>query len=317
MTAEQIPQRIALRMFLAAIAGDEPRSSLTEIRWRERPGQPMHQEFFFCQAPKAIIERVTALSTRGDVYLGAAPRVRSQGTAAAVERAWSLWVDLDEDDAIERLSAFTPQPSLVLLTGTGGHAQALWALNVPLARRFVAQANRRLAHALGGDRASTDPARILRAPMTANFKHSPAVPVECVRLELDVFAASDVVAHLPDPPEDRREPARRVAHATPVGGDPDDVLRGIPASEYVPALTGRQVGRDGKACCPWHGGGDERTPSLHAYDDPDRGYFCFGCDEGGTIIDFGGRLYGIDPRGRGFHEIRRRLAADLLSSAAA
>jgi hypothetical protein len=88
-----------------------------------------------------------------------------------------------------------------------------------------------------------------------------------------------------------------------------DVLQQIPASEYLPALTGRAVGRDGKALCPFH---EERTPSLHAYEDPARGFYCFGCRAGGSIIDFGARLYGIDPRGAGFLEIRRRLAADLL-----
>ena len=74
------------------------------------------------------------------------------------------------------------------------------------------------------------------------------------------------------------------------------------------------MGRDGKAQCPWHGGGDERTPSLHCYDDG--GFYCYGCGVGGSIIDLGARLYGLEPRGRGFHEIRRRLAADLLGAGA-
>jgi hypothetical protein len=94
--------------------------------------------------------------------------------------------------------------------------------------------------------------------------------------------------------------------------DPDP-LRTISASIYIEILTGRVVGRDGKVRCPFH---DDSTPSLHAYNDPARGWRCFGCHANGSIIDFGSLLYGIEPRGAGFHEIRRRLAADLLAEAA-
>jgi DNA primase len=88
-------------------------------------------------------------------------------------------------------------------------------------------------------------------------------------------------------------------------------LAAIPASEYIEVLLGRSVGRDGKTTCPFHGGGQERTPSLHAYPDAGRGWFCFGCDEGGDIYTLGAKLYGLDVR-QDFREIRRRLAADLL-----
>ncbi|MCL2609777.1 MAG: CHC2 zinc finger domain-containing protein, partial [Treponema sp.] len=43
---------------------------------------------------------------------------------------------------------------------------------------------------------------------------------------------------------------------------------------------GRYWGR-----CPFHGGGQERTPSLTV--DPDKKlYHCFGCGKGGSILDF-------------------------------
>ncbi|MGA2926584.1 MAG: bifunctional DNA primase/polymerase, partial [Solirubrobacteraceae bacterium] len=65
----------------------------------------------------------------------------------------------------------------------------------------------------------------------------------------------------------------------------EDPLRRIPASEYVPILTGRPVDRHGYVQCPFHRGGNERTPSLRAYADPDRGWKCFaaGCDAGGDV----------------------------------
>ncbi len=97
----------------------------------------------------------------------------------------------------------------------------------------------------------------------------------------------------------------------------DDPLLAIPATEYIPILTGRPADMDGKVTCPWHGGGQERTPSLHAYDDPAQGWFCFGCTAGGSIIDFAARLYGVAPRGRGYHAVRERLVADLLGRRAA
>lgn len=82
----------------------------------------------------------------------------------------------------------------------------------------------------------------------------------------------------------------------------------LKAQEYVPALTGEEP-RFGFVRCPFHGNGEERTPSLKLY--PDGHWSCHACRLGGTVIDFGAALYGITPRGRGFHEIRRRLAEDL------
>lgn len=74
-----------------------------------------------------------------------------------------------------------------------------------------------------------------------------------------------------------------------------------------------EIGRDGKVACPFH---EDRTPSLHVYDEAEHGWHCYGCGRGGTIIDFGAALYGLEPRGQGFHEIRRRLDADLMAVAA-
>jgi hypothetical protein len=78
---------------------------------------------------------------------------------------------------------------------------------------------------------------------------------------------------------------------------------------YVEALTGRERGRDRKVGCPFHA---DRTPSLHAFDDPERGWFCFGCEQGGDIYAFGALLWGLERRGSDFLEIRRRLESELL-----
>lgn len=54
---------------------------------------------------------------------------------------------------------------------------------------------------------------------------------------------------------------------------------------------GLKVGRNGSALCPFHG--DRKTPSLKVYSDPSRGWHCFGCHKGGTVIDFAMAWYGI------------------------
>jgi hypothetical protein len=41
--------------------------------------------------------------------------------------------------------------------------------------------------------------------------------------------------------------------------------------------------RNRKHCCPFHGGGDERTPSLYVYHDH---FHCYGCGEHGNVLDW-------------------------------
>lgn len=299
-----IPQREALHTYLAAIAGKEPASSNIEIRWRAAEG--FRQEFWPCLATKSTAERIEGLGPEGDVFVGVTARTSKSGKAAAVRHTWLLWTDCDDERAVAALERFDPPPSIIVRSGTGEHRHAYWPLREPLPAEYIARANRRIAHALEADMASTDPARILRPPGTFNHKANPPTPVECVRLEAATFTAREVVGNLGDPPE--IVPPRRAAMTTPER-DQDDALRTIAASEYVPLLVGRELDRDGKTTCPFH---DDRTPSLHAYGTPERGWVCFGCQRGGTIIDFGASLYGIEPRGRGYHEIRRRLASDLL-----
>lgn len=96
----------------------------------------------------------------------------------------------------------------------------------------------------------------------------------------------------------------------PLGGDP---LRQVAPAVYVPALTGRAIGRDNKIACPFHG--EDRVPSLHVYDTPERGWYCFGCGRGGSIFDLAGELYGLSTRGPHFLELRQRLLDTLTALA--
>ena len=55
--------------------------------------------------------------------------------------------------------------------------------------------------------------------------------------------------------------------------------------------VGLALDSHGNTICPFHG--DRRTPSLKVYDDPARGWHCFGCGAGGTVIDLCMRWYGV------------------------
>ena len=87
------------------------------------------------------------------------------------------------------------------------------------------------------------------------------------------------------------------------GANDDPLLRIAPAV-YVQALTGQHVGRQRKIACPFH---DDHTPSLHVYEHPEQGWYCFGCQRGGSIYDLAAALYRLPPRGRDFLELRERL----------
>jgi hypothetical protein len=84
----------------------------------------------------------------------------------------------------------------------------------------------------------------------------------------------------------------------------DDLLRLVPPPVYFERLTGLRVGRSGKLRCLFH---DDRSPSLHVYQEPERGWYCFGCGRGGSIYDLAALLSGRGTRGRDFVELRRWL----------
>ena len=55
--------------------------------------------------------------------------------------------------------------------------------------------------------------------------------------------------------------------------------------------VGLKLDRSGSALCPFHG--DKKTPSLKVYAAPARGWYCFGCGQGGDVIKFAMLWYGI------------------------
>ena len=89
-----------------------------------------------------------------------------------------------------------------------------------------------------------------------------------------------------------------------------ELLRTIPSREFVPLLAGREANRAGFVQCPFHGGGDERTPSLHVGDD--QRWYCHSCQQGGGIVDFYALIIGREvPAGAEFAAFVRELAIQL------
>ncbi len=268
---------------------------LVEVRHKRPTG--MGQQFLEPRDPE-LQPLIRRLGAQTDVYVGAALRKGRDGTRAGVGAVGVLWADLDGPAARERYNQTKPKASLEVMTGTGANRHVYWSMQETLTADQAEQGNRRLAHWLGADPACCDAARVLRPPGTFNHKHDPPTAVHLNEVEFEVFTFKEVVGDLPDPIRQTKQPA---------GGfelDLNDPLRSIPPEVYIEALTGQQVGRDSKTLCPLPDHADQ-DPSCHAYES---GWYCFGCRRGGSIIDLGAALYGLEPRGREFHEIRRPAA---------
>jgi len=290
------------RYLLALFARARP-STLVEVRWRTPTG--MAQRFAAVADLANTARHIVELGERTDVYVGVLPRWRPQGGRAAVASDGRIvWVDLDSADSAGRLRAFSPVPHLMVASGGPEHLHAYWTLRRAIAPAQIERVNRRLAFALGGDLSSTDAARILRPPQTLNHGRGRA-PVKLVLLrERSPVGLRALISDLPGPPVELVPRATGRARRS-AGGD---ALLRIDPQDYVRVLTGQQVGRDRKVRCPLH---DDSTPSLHVYRDPGRGWFCFGCERGGSIYDLAAALWGIEPRGSGFAALREGLRSAL------
>ncbi len=208
---------------LAMIRGSEGPGALLELRYRRPHGTVRRDGFYDAHDAERVSAEIDRLAAHGDVWVGTAPRTCHDGTAAGVAQVWCLWADLDGPEALARLAAFHAPPSIVIESGSEHCAHGWWALRRPLRATDAQRACRRLALALGGDMAATDPARIMRVAGTLNWKHNPPREVRCTRLELDSYDARELVGDLPD--SHHYAPARR-RHA-PIRSDPGRVLSGL------------------------------------------------------------------------------------------
>lgn len=73
-------------------------------------------------------------------------------------------------------------------------------------------------------------------------------------------------------------------------GDLADAVRQSVTAEQAARMLGLKPNRAGFCKCPFHG---EKTGSMKLYPG-DRGWYCFGCHSGGSVIDLVMRYYGME-----------------------
>jgi hypothetical protein len=264
----------------------------------------MGQRFHSVSRLDLLVWSILELSRRTDVYVGVLPRRRrGGGRADVIERAAVVWADCDTGESVGALRAFRPMPAMVVASSEGKR-HAYWFLTGRVSVDLVEVTNRRIALALGADVVCSDRARILRPSGSVNRKRVQPAAVRLLYLAAaERVSLAELERVLPPEPE----PPRPVVGRSRRGGVAlSDPLEAIPPPVYVEQLTGQRVGRSGKIRCPFH---EDRTPSLHVYDDPGRGWYCFGCGRGGSIYDLASWLWGRDTHGRQFIELRRELEA--------
>lgn len=66
------------------------------------------------------------------------------------------------------------------------------------------------------------------------------------------------------------------------------IKEAVPMREAV-VQYGFEPDRVGRICCPFH---DDQNPSLRLYEGSG-GWWCFVCNEGGSVIDFTAKLFGL------------------------
>lgn len=278
----------------ALVAGEAP-CRYVEVRYR-RPGG-MGQLFFAAGQLEDAARVIHGLGSRTDVYVGVIPRTFPAGDRSAVVSGQVLWADCDDHASSARLASFQPAPSFMVRSGSPGACHAYWILARALPVAGIEHLNQRLAATLAADPHAIDAVRVLRPPGTLNFKRSPPVPVELVRQIGDTVDPRRLEHALPELP--RKSVSRHARDRAR-----EDVLLHITPAEYICALLGVDIDRARKIRCPFH---EDRTPSLHVYDEPERGWHCFGCGRGGSIYDFAGHLWKLDTRGEDFLTLRSKL----------
>ncbi len=307
MSGDAGARRRAASKYVGALFGPAPEESLVELRFRVPSG--MAQRFVPASRERDVVDAVLSLASRTEVFVGVLPRARPGGRIAdVVKRASVLWADCDTSASVAALASFEPVPSMVVASGSDQHLHAYWFLLEPVDLDGLAHLNRRLAAALGADGGVvTKPHTILRPPGSLNRKHSPPAPVRLLGLREEHRPGADEIdARLP---QQRSEP-EPTSHAglsrPPAPHASSDPLRLVPPPVYFERLTGLRVGPSGKLRCLFH---DDRSPSLHVYREPDRGWYCFGCGRGGSIYDLASLLWQHEMRGEDFRELRRELEA--------
>lgn len=186
--ASGIWQPDALRLQLAAIAGNEPAGGVFAVEWARPDGGPGSLQHA-THRPESIAESVQGLGRRTDVQVRSAPRAHRHG--GPFERCWCLHAECATQAATRALRSWPVTPSLVLATGE--HLTALWSLREPIDPMRALAANRALAVALGGA-PSTEAVPLLRLAGTFDYSTAPPQPIVATYVAVESYTAEQVVA---------------------------------------------------------------------------------------------------------------------------
>lgn len=327
-----------LDSYLRMLAGpvDGRAGHWIDIRWPQPSNvSGMGHDYLPADRLPDAIPLIEGLGQRIDVYIGVALHDRRAGDGSSVSRSHLAWADLDRDDAQSVIDTFPHQPTMLVASGSEGRRHAYWLLDGYVPIDDVMTANRKLAGAfaykdpetgeplrdpkngqlLGGDiSAGTSRVSMLRPPGTYNYKHNPRRPVQIVELAGSrVYNLAQLVDGLADPKPPRPPyvptlgPVTGIRLENPSIEQAHTALRTLDAREWMPRLTRVELNAGGFMSCPFH---EDSTASLKAY--PNGSWFCFGCQQGGSIFDFASKLAGVSTRGVEFVELRARLARALL-----
>jgi hypothetical protein len=281
--------------------------SLIELRVRADGRWAKH----FHDGPRPAAIQAQHLKAGADVYVGVLPRTEAkQGGDALPTHANVIWCEADTEAALVRTMDYTPHAHIVVRSSPG-HAHFYWLLNRDIPLEFIERGNKRLAHHLGCDPKATNAGRILRVAGTKNHKREEPQRVAITRFETHAnVAAATLVGDLPDPAPSR--PLTAVATKVRNVGLPADAdteaLRAVPAREYIPILSGREVYRN-MVWCPFCRE-PEDAPSLSVGGPRDELWICFGCEAAGDIFRFAALTWGLDEQ-RDFPTLKAKLKESL------
>jgi len=231
-----------LDRYLQIIVGDRRGDELLEIRYANG-SRGMRRTFVAANRPDRAARLIRFMAPRADVYCGVLLRSRRAGGRDAVTDSHLVFVEIDEPDALGRLARFAA-PSMIVASGSPGHAHAYWILRSPVAPVAVEHANCTLADHLGGDPASVDAARILRPAGTLSHKHRPPTPVELIHVDASVrYDVTELLDGLAQAPT--RPTGAASVRDSPPRTDLDMLLLAIPGSSpaWSPGATARSTAR--------------------------------------------------------------------------
>jgi hypothetical protein len=300
------------RLFLKTLHGDRDAGLIEVAYGRRSPGEkPIWEKRSNSERYPHITEteRIVELVRTGrirhkEVCFGAVLRTKVKGTRDAAGDSHLVWIDIDRPGELHRLWAWPFPPHALASSGRGG-VHAFWRLAIalraePREREYVERANLRLSYQLAGDIQVRHRNCLLRAPGSINHKNGNWCHVLFADLHRPPYDPKMLVGSLPEPPPEfvgragvRRVPRRTRRFAASVHDE--DPARRIAPRDYFRVLADRDPGEYRFIQCPNpnHKGGQERTPSCEVYDEPEEGWYCWGCGAGGSIYDLAAVMLGI------------------------